>query len=128
MAAVVMREKKVQAVVVGADRIASNGDAANKIGTYGVALLAKAHGIPFYVAAPSSTFDMTLDDGSGIPIEERNPDEITHGFGRMTVPAGVSVYNPAFDVTPAELITALITEKGLISPVNSRNVKAMIES
>ena len=128
MAAVVMREQKVQAVVVGADRIASNGDTANKIGTYGVALLAKAHGIPFYVAAPSSTFDMTLDDGTGIPIEERSPEEITHGFGRMTVPAGVSVYNPAFDVTPAELITALITEKGVIAPVNSRNVKAMIES
>ncbi len=127
MAAVVMREGKVQAVLVGADRIASNGDTANKIGTYGVALLAKAHGIPFYVAAPSSTFDMTLEDGSGIPIEERSADEITHGFGRMTVPAGVSVYNPAFDVTPAELISGLITEKGVISPVNSMNVKAMIE-
>lgn len=126
MAAVVMREKKVQAVVVGADRIAANGDAANKIGTYGVALLAKAHGIPFYVAAPSSTFDLTLADGSGIPIEERAAEEITRGFGRLTVPVGVSVYNPAFDVTPAELITGLITEKGVISPVNRTNVKSLI--
>lgn len=126
MAAVVMREKKVQAVVVGADRIAANGDAANKIGTYGVALLAKAHSIPFYVAAPSSTFDLTLADGSGIPIEERAAEEITRGFGRLTVPVGVSVYNPAFDVTPAELITGLITEKGVISPVNRTNVKSLI--
>lgn len=126
MAAVVMREKKVQAVVVGADRIAANGDAANKIGTYGVALLAKAHGIPFYVAAPSSTFDLTLPDGSGIPIEERPAEEITHGFGRQTVPAGVAVYNPAFDVTPAELITGLITEKGVISPVNTAEVRKVL--
>ena len=128
MAAVVMREKKVQAVVVGADRIAANGDAANKIGTYGVALLARAHGIPFYVAAPSSTFDLTLADGSGIPIEERAAEEITHGFGRQTVPAGVSVYNPAFDVTPADLIAGLITEKGVISPVNSEQIKLVLGS
>lgn len=126
MAAVVMREKKVQAVVVGADRIAANGDAANKIGTYGVALLARAHGIPFYVAAPSSTFDLTLADGSGIPIEERAAEEITHGFGRQTVPAGVAVYNPAFDVTPADLIAGLITEKGVISPVNSERIKSVL--
>jgi methylthioribose-1-phosphate isomerase len=116
MAALVMRQGKVQAVVVGADRIASNGDAANKIGTYGVAVLAKAHGIPFYVAAPSSTFDLSLADGSGIPIEERDPKEVTHGFGRQTAPDGVSVYNPAFDVTPAELIAGLITEKGVLRP------------
>lgn len=128
MAAVVMRENKVQAVVVGADRIAANGDAANKIGTYGVALLAKAHGIPFYVAAPSSTFDMSLADGTSIPIEERAAEEITKGFGRLTVPEGVSVYNPAFDVTPASLITGLITEKGVISPVNSETICAMIDS
>jgi methylthioribose-1-phosphate isomerase len=126
MAAVVMREKKVQVVVVGADRIAANGDAANKIGTYGVALLAKAHGIPFYVAAPSSTFDLNLTDGSGIPIEERSAEEITNGFGRQTVPTGVSVYNPAFDVTPAELITGLITEKGVISPVTRENIRAIV--
>jgi methylthioribose-1-phosphate isomerase len=114
MAALVMRQGKVHAVVVGADRIAANGDAANKIGTYGVAVLAKAHGIPFYVAAPSSTFDLSLADGSGIPIEERDAKEITHGFGKQTAPDGVSVYNPAFDVTPAELIAALITEKGVL--------------
>ena len=104
MAAQVMKEGKVQMVVVGADRIAANGDTANKIGTYGVALLAKAHGIPFYVAAPSSTFDLSLADGSAIPIEQRDPREVTHGFGRQTAPDGIDVYNPAFDVTPAELI------------------------
>lgn len=128
MAAVVMREKKVQVVVVGADRIAANGDAANKIGTYGVALLARAHGIPFYVAAPSSTFDLNLPDGSGIPIEERAAEEITSGFGRQTVPSNVRVYNPAFDVTPAELITGLITEKGVISPVNRDQIIATLGS
>lgn len=123
MAAVVMRERKVDAVVVGADRIAANGDAANKIGTYGVALLAKAHGLPFYVAAPSSTFDMTLADGSGIPIEQRDAAEIRRGFGKQTVPAEVKVYNPAFDVTPAELITGLITERGVIAPVTTENIR-----
>ena len=101
MAAQVMREGRVQAVVTGADRIAANGDTANKIGTYGVALLAAAHEIPFYIAAPSSTFDLSLADGSQIPIEERDSREITHGFGRQTAPDGVRVYNPAFDVTPA---------------------------
>ncbi len=118
MAAQVMKEGKVQMVVVGADRIASNGDTANKIGTYGVALLARAHGIPFYVAAPSSTFDMSIPDGSAIPIEQRDPREITHGFGRQTAPDGVDVYNPAFDVTPAGLITGIITERGIIRPVD----------
>ncbi len=126
MAAQVMRERKVQLVVVGADRIASNGDAANKIGTYGVAVLAQAHGIPFYVAAPSSTFDLSIPDGSAIPIEQRDPREITHGFGRQTAPEGVGVYNPAFDVTPAELITAIITEKGIINPVNSATIAATL--
>src|SRR5205085_9423546 len=92
MAAQVMKEGRIQAVVVGADRIAANGDAANKIGTYGVALLARAHDIPFYVAAPSSTFDLTLADGSTIPIEERDAREITHGFGRATAPSGIKVY------------------------------------
>ena len=118
MAAQVMREGKVEAVVTGADRIAANGDTANKIGTYGVALLAKAHGIPFYIAAPSSTFDLSISSGAEIPIEERDPREITHGFGRQTAPEGVQVYNPAFDVTPAELIAAIICEKGVIRPVN----------
>jgi methylthioribose-1-phosphate isomerase len=126
MAAQVMKEGKVQLVVVGADRIASNGDAANKIGTYGVAVLAKAHGIPFYVAAPSSTFDLSIPDGSAIPIEQRDPREITHGFGRQTAPDGVGVYNPAFDVTPAKLIAGIITEKGIISPVNSETIAATL--
>jgi len=114
MAAQVMREGRVDMVIVGADRIAANGDAANKIGTYGVAVLAKHHGIPVCVAAPSSTFDPALETGAGIPIEQRSAEEITMGFGRRTVPLGVDVYNPAFDVTPAELIHALITERGVI--------------
>jgi methylthioribose-1-phosphate isomerase len=126
MAAQVMKERKVDLVVVGADRIAANGDAANKIGTYGVALLAKAHGIPFYVAAPSSTFDLTLEDGSAIPIEQRDPKEITHGFGRAIAPDGVDVYNPAFDVTPADLIAGIITERGIIRPVNSDTVAEVL--
>jgi methylthioribose-1-phosphate isomerase len=117
MAATVMRQRKVQAVIVGADRIAANGDTANKIGTYSVACLAKTHGIPFYVAAPSSTFDLSLSNGDLIPIEERSAAEITHGFGRQTAPDGIDVYNPAFDITPAELITAIITERGVIQPV-----------
>ncbi len=126
MAAQVMKEGKIQKVVVGADRIAANGDAANKIGTYGVALLARAHGVPFYVAAPSSTFDLSLADGSGIPIEERDPLEITEGFGRRTAPEGVAVYNPAFDVTPAELITGIITERGVVQPVDAETVRALL--
>lgn len=115
MTAQVMKEGRIQAVVTGSDRIAANGDAANKIGTYGVALLAKAHGIPFYVAAPSSTFDLSLPTGDDIPIEIRERDEIANGFGRQTVPDGVDVYNPAFDVTPAELIAAIVTERGVIN-------------
>src|SRR5262249_27349866 len=95
MAAQVMKEKRVQLVIVGADRIVANGDTANKIGTYGLAVLASAHGIPFYVAAPSSTFDLSLASGDAIPIEKRDPGEITHGFGRQTAPEGVGVYNPA---------------------------------
>lgn len=126
MAALVMREKMVKAVVTGADRIAANGDAANKVGTYSVAVLAKAHGIPFYVAAPSSTFDMSLASGDLIPIEERARDEISHGFGKQTVPDGVDVRNPAFDVTPAELIAGIITEQGVISSVSTKSVEAMI--
>jgi methylthioribose-1-phosphate isomerase len=122
MAAQVMREGKVQAVMVGADRIAANGDAANKIGTYMLAVLAKHHNIPFYVAAPSSTFDVSITDGSKIPIEQRADYEITEGFGRRTAPDDVTVYNPAFDVTPAELITAIVTERGLINPVSRNTV------
>ncbi|HEX3043337.1 MAG TPA: S-methyl-5-thioribose-1-phosphate isomerase [Bacillota bacterium] len=113
MAATVMRQGKVQAVIVGADRITANGDVANKIGTYGVAILAREHRIPFYVAAPLSTIDLNLKTGDEIPIEERAASEIT-SFGGVTVaPAGVSVFNPAFDVTPARLVTAIISEKGI---------------
>jgi methylthioribose-1-phosphate isomerase len=114
MAAQVMREGRVGAVIVGADRIAANGDTANKIGTYGLSILAGEHGIPFYVAAPSSTFDLSLKDGSGIPIEERGAEEVTRWGGRAIAPEGIEVYNPAFDVTPAGKITAIITEKGVI--------------
>ena len=128
MAAQVMREGRIQAVVTGADRIAGNGDAANKIGTYGVAQLAAAHEIPFYVAAPSSTFDLSLAGGDQIPIEERDPREITHGFGRQTAPDGVKVYNPAFDVTPARLIEALICEKGIIKPVTTERIAEVLGS
>lgn len=126
MAAQVMKEGKVQMVVVGADRIAANGDTANKIGTYGVALLAHAHNIPFYVAAPSSTFDLTLADGTAIPIEQRDPREVTHGFGRQTAPEGIKVYNPAFDVTPARLIAGIITERGLIRPVAAESIRQVL--
>ena len=126
MAAVVMRQRRVQAVITGADRIASNGDVANKIGTYGLALLAAAHQIPFYVAAPTSTFDLSLASGEEIPIEERDPREITHGFGRQTAPEGIGVYNPAFDVTPAELIRAIICERGLIRPVSRERIAEVV--
>jgi methylthioribose-1-phosphate isomerase len=128
MAAQVMREGRVHLVVVGADRIAANGDTANKIGTYGVAVLARAHNILFYVAAPSSTFDLALADGSKIPIEQRDAREITHSFGRPTAPDGVSVYNPAFDVTPAELIAGIITERGLVRPVNAETIRTTLAS
>jgi methylthioribose-1-phosphate isomerase len=126
MAAQVMREGRVQAVVTGADRIASNGDTANKIGTYGVALLAAAHDIPFYIAAPTSTFDLSIASGDEIPIEQRDPAEITHGFGRQTAPTGINVYNPAFDVTPARLIKAIICEHGLIEPVTKERIAEVL--
>jgi len=126
MAAQVMKEGRVRLVIVGADRIAANGDTANKIGTYGVAVLAQAHGIPFYVAAPSSTFDLTLPTGETIPIEQRDPREVTHAFGRQTAPDGIAVYNPAFDVTPARLIAGIITEKGLIQPVDAAEIRAIL--
>lgn len=126
MAAQVMREGRVQAVVTGADRIAANGDSANKIGTYSLAVLAKAHKIPFYIAAPSSTFDLELETGEEIPIEERNSQEITHGFGKQTAPEGVEVYNPAFDVTPAEYIEAIITEKGIAHPVTRESIAKVL--
>lgn len=113
-AACVMSEGKIQLVIVGADRIARNGDTANKIGTYNVAILADAHDIPFYVAAPTSTIDVTLASGGLIPIEQRGADEVRAGFGKRTAPENVNVYNPAFDVTPARLITGIITEKGIL--------------
>jgi len=116
-AGALMKQHKIQCCVVGADRIAANGDVANKIGTYSVAVLAKAHGIPFYVAAPSSTIDMQTPDGEGIPIEERSPSEVTCLYGdRSIAPRGIDVWNPAFDVTPAELVTGIITERGIFAP------------
>ena len=113
MAGVMMKQGKIGAIVVGADRIAANGDVANKIGTYTVAILAKEHGIPFYVAAPISTVDLACADGSGIPIEQRNGREVTHIAGKQMVPDGVSVENPAFDVTPSKYVAAIITERGI---------------
>ena len=126
MAGWVMKQKLVQAVLTGADRIAANGDTANKIGTYSVAQLARSHGIPFYVAAPSSTFDLAMPDGKAIPIEERKRDEIARSFGQQTVPNDVGVYNPAFDVTPAELIDAIVTERGVIRPVNAETIAEVL--
>ena len=113
MAGAMMKQGKIGAIVVGADRIAANGDVANKIGTYTVAVLAKEHGIPFYVAAPFSTIDLDTPDGSKIPIEQRNSREVTHIAGKQMVPEGVEVENPAFDVTPAKYVTAIITERGI---------------
>ncbi len=126
MAGQVLREGKVDVVITGADRIAANGDAANKIGTYPLAVMAKHHGIPFLVAAPSSTFDMSTATGDAIPIEQRASEEITEGFGLRTAPPNVITYSPAFDVTPAELITAIITERGAIQPVNTERVQSVI--
>ncbi len=114
MAASIMRKGKIQAVIVGADRIAANGDVANKIGTYGVAVLAKEHGIPFYVAAPWSTIDLATATGDEIPIEERAAVEVTHHGGKQLTPNGVGIANPAFDVTPAKYVTAIITEHGVL--------------
>lgn len=114
MAASLMRQGKIQAVIVGADRVAANGDVANKIGTYGVAILAKEHGIPFYVACPWSTIDTATATGDSIPIEQRSPREVTHHAGKQLTPDGVGVENPAFDVTPARYITAIITERGIL--------------
>jgi methylthioribose-1-phosphate isomerase len=113
MSGAMMRQGKIGAIVVGADRIAANGDVANKIGTYTVAVLAKEHGIPFYVAAPISTVDLETPDGSQIPIEQRNPREVTHIAGKQMVPDGVQIENPAFDVTPAKYVNAIITERGI---------------
>jgi methylthioribose-1-phosphate isomerase len=127
MAAAVMAMGQVKACIVGADRIAANGDTANKIGTYGVALIASAHNIPFYVAAPSSTFDLTIPNGTHIPIEERGREEIAQWCGgKKTIPDKAAVFNPSFDVTPARLITAIITEKGAIFPPYTENISARL--
>lgn len=114
MAGALMSQGEIAAVIVGADRISANGDVANKIGTYSVAVLARHHQIPFYVAAPTSTIDLTLSDGSQIPIEERDPIEVIQHGGKVMAPAGVMVRNPSFDVTPAELVSAIITERGVV--------------
>ncbi len=127
-AAQVMREGKIHLVIVGADRIAANGDAANKIGTYSLAVLARAHDIPFYVAAPYSTFDFALPNGEGIPIEQRAAEEVTRGFGKATAPEPVRVYSPAFDVTPAELITGIITESGILGQPLHESISTILRS
>jgi methylthioribose-1-phosphate isomerase len=123
MAGAVMKQGKIKAVVVGADRIAANGDVANKIGTYTVAVLAKEHGIPFYVAAPWSTVDMSTPTGEQIPIEQRSPKEVTHHAGKQVAPDGVLVENPAFDVTPNQYVTAIITERGLARSPYAESLK-----
>ena len=123
MAGHLMRERQVDLVITGADRIAANGDTANKIGTYSLAALSRAHEVPFYIAAPQSTFDLSTPDGTTIPIEMRSENEVRKGFGRVTVPEGVRCYNPAFDVTPAELIRGIITERGMIEPVTADGIR-----
>jgi methylthioribose-1-phosphate isomerase len=123
MAGALMSRGKIDMVIVGADRIAANGDAANKIGTYGLSVLAKAHGIPFYIAAPSSTFDLKTKTGKDIPIEQRPADEVRFIGGKQLTPDNVKIYNPAFDVTPAKNITAIITERGVIEKPNGQKIK-----
>ena len=123
MAGYLMKEGKVDAVVVGCDRVAANGDVANKIGTYGIAVLAQKHGIPFYVAGPTSSIDVDCPSGKDIPIEQRNPKEVSHIFGRALAPKGVRIFNPAFDVTSQDLISAIITEKGVIRPPYKDNIR-----
>jgi len=123
MAASVMHQGKIDAVLVGSDRIARNGDVCNKIGTYGVAVLARQHGIPFYVVAPLSTFDPAVESGKDIPIEERPAEEVTEGFGKRTAPEGVHVYSPAFDITPAGMVRAIVTEVGIIDHPDTGRVE-----
>ena len=125
MAGHLMARGEINAVVVGADRIAANGDVANKIGTYTVAVLAREHGVPFYVAAPVSTFDLATPTGADIPIEERPPEEVTHVAGRRVAPEGVNVRNPAFDVTPHRYVTAVVCERGVARPPLSENLRAL---
>jgi methylthioribose-1-phosphate isomerase len=127
MAASVMRRGWVQAVIVGTDRVAANGDFANKIGTYGLAVLARHHNIPFYVAAPKSSIDRDVPDGAGIPIEERDPQEVTTLAGMRIAPQGVDVFNPAFDVTPADLVTAFFTERGVVRPPFPQGLRQLFD-
>lgn len=125
MAASLMKQGRIQVVIVGADRIAANGDTANKVGTYGVAILAKEHGIPFYVAAPWSTIDVKTSHGDLIPIEQRDPREVTHANGKQMTPHGVTIENPAFDVTPAKYISAIITERGILRSPFTDAIRSM---
>ncbi|MBB5061720.1 S-methyl-5-thioribose-1-phosphate isomerase [Granulicella mallensis] len=127
MSAHLMSKGRIQAVIVGADRIAANGDTANKIGTYGVSILAKEHGIPFYVAAPFNTIDLATAHGNDIPIEQRDAREVTHSNGKQMTPDGVGIENPAFDVTPAKYITAIITERGVLRAPFNESIKAMAQ-
>jgi methylthioribose-1-phosphate isomerase len=122
-----MRTRGVDLCLVGCDRVAANGDTANKIGTYNLALVARAHGVPFYVAAPTSTIDLAVPNGDAIPIEERSPREITHVGDEWITPEGVSVANPAFDVTPAEYITAIVTEAGIAYPPYESSLRALVK-
>jgi methylthioribose-1-phosphate isomerase len=126
MVGYLMQQGRVDAVVVGCDRVAANGDVANKIGTYTVAVLAKRHGIPFYVAGPTSSIDITCTSGKDIPIEQRAATEVSHIFGKALAPQGMKVFNPAFDVTPEELITAIITERGVINPPYQKNIRSHV--
>jgi methylthioribose-1-phosphate isomerase len=128
MAGPLMRRGEVDLIVVGADRIAANGDVANKIGTYTVALLAEAHGVPFYVAAPLSTIDLNTPDGERIPIEQRNPREVTHVGSTQLAPAGAGVWNPAFDITPHRLVTGIITERGIVRPPYDQSLRQLFDS
>jgi methylthioribose-1-phosphate isomerase len=121
-----MQQKRIDAIIVGADRIAANGDTANKIGTYSLAILAKEHNIPFYVAAPLSTIDFNLKTGREIPIEERDKKEVSHIGGKRIVPHGVSIWNPAFDVTPNRFIAAIITDHGVVKKPYQKNLKKLI--
>lgn len=127
MAGFLMKQKKIDLIIVGADRIAANGDVANKIGTYSLAVLALAHHLPFYVAAPFSTFDLKLKTGEEIPIEERCETELTHFFGKRIAPEGISCYNPSFDVTPAKYVTALITEAGIIRHPDTEQIRSFFK-
>ncbi len=127
MAGSLMADQKIHGVVVGADRITAKGFVANKIGTYSLAVLARYHGVPFYVAAPDSTFDLSLNYGNEIAIEERNHDEVRHFGKRLTAPADINVYNPAFDVTPPELVTAIFTNKGVLKPMYSNSIAELIK-